>query len=120
MWKEVRKENGHKNYKARGEQCALSRISKWGYDRALAAVVYSTAQGYQGVFEERTHNRPDGPDNPTYSAQKLFEEIRTGKLKKLQGRPVHSRMQLGWSRKGLTNGQGQIIVSTEDIDRGLI
>ena len=43
-----------KPYKTeRGVKCQLTRISKWGSRRAVAAIEYSIAQEFQGVYEER-------------------------------------------------------------------
>jgi len=51
-WKAYRKERKEKPYTPRGETAQLSRIMAWGEDRAIAAILFSVAQGYQGIFEE--------------------------------------------------------------------
>ena len=42
-----------KSYKPQGQKAQLTRISKWGLQRAISAISYSMAQGYRGIFEDR-------------------------------------------------------------------
>ena len=36
----------------RSARMAVKRLTVWGVDRAVAAIEYSIAQGYQGIFED--------------------------------------------------------------------
>ena len=64
-WLEYKRQR-KESYKPLGEQRQLARIAKWGIVRATAAIEYSIAQNYQGLYEEshgrnqRTNTKGDG------------------------------------------------------------
>ena len=73
-WLAYRKERHLKPYAPRGEKAQLTRLESLGEHRATAAIRYSMAQNWQGIFEENTngkrHNtRPDNTErSPADSA----------------------------------------------------
>ena len=65
-WKSV-----HGNYKEVGERNALSRLAKWGEKRSIAAIEYSIAQDFKGIYEER-----DGSQRPATPNSQKYDETR--------------------------------------------
>ncbi|MFW6217428.1 MAG: hypothetical protein ACOC4K_00385 [Verrucomicrobiota bacterium] len=55
-WEAHRRETG-KKLTPRSARMAVKRMALWGPERAVAAIEYSIAQGYRGVFEEPGSNR---------------------------------------------------------------
>lgn len=53
-----------------GMKRLLGRLAKWGNERAVAALDYSMAQGWQGVFEEK------GADTAIQSLRRFVERGR--------------------------------------------
>lgn len=47
-----------KVYKKAGRTAQINRLSAMGAERATAAITYSIAQGYDGIFEERDNGKP--------------------------------------------------------------
>lgn len=48
-------------YKPRGQKSQLTRLSKWGAGRAVAAIEYSIAQGFKGIYEESGRSAANDP-----------------------------------------------------------
>lgn len=55
-WEGHRQESG-KKMTARSARMAVKRLSVWGVERAIAAIEYSIAQGYRGIFEDPSASR---------------------------------------------------------------
>jgi hypothetical protein len=72
---EYRKEKGRK-FKKLGVQKLISRLTKWGPERAAAAIEYSMANGWDGIFEDKENGKHPAP------AANLEDEL--ARLKKLR------------------------------------
>ena len=55
-WLCYRRQMRIKAYTPQGEKAQLGRLLEWGEARAVAAIRYSMAQGYQGIHEEERSN----------------------------------------------------------------
>lgn len=66
-WTEYRKERRLPAYKPMGLRMQMKRLVEMGQKRAIAAIEYSIAQNYQGIFEDRyaTTQRPTTANSRT-------------------------------------------------------
>ena len=70
-------ESSHGRYKAAGLRAQLHRLGAWGPDRAAAAIRYSLAQGFQGIYEDKGMNghQPGIPfESPAHAALRRLRE----------------------------------------------
>jgi hypothetical protein len=71
-WTDYRKEL-RKPYTPRGKQAALAKLSTMGEARAIAALHYSMAQGWQGIFEPSCTARAKAERNREAEKKELEE-----------------------------------------------
>jgi hypothetical protein len=58
LWEEWEAHRAAKRAKLTGQarNAALAKLSRWGPDRAIAALEHSLSQGWTGIFEESQKN----------------------------------------------------------------
>ena len=72
-WEQHRKELRVKKYTPTGQARQLKRLAGWGHDRAVAAIDYSMAQNYQGIFEQYQEKKRD-----LFDGLRIFAQGETG------------------------------------------
>lgn len=61
LWTSYKKEQFRFTYKPIALAALIRRMAKWGPERAAAAVEFSMAGGWEGLFEEKKSGRNKGP-----------------------------------------------------------
>jgi len=73
-WIEDRRERRLSRYTAKAQQLQFERLAEMGHDEALAAIKWSIAQGYKGIFQPSVQAAQAKPKPP--SAWELRERIK--------------------------------------------
>lgn len=101
-WLADRAERRLPRYTARAREKQLKRLAEMGEERAIAAIEWSIAQGYKGIFEppvvaEKQAGKSLGPTKPaqpsTWELQKKLELVE-GRMKELKGRSPGEHCEL--------------------------
>lgn len=71
-------ESSHGPYKPTGLRAQLHRLGAWGPDRAAAAIRYSLAQGFQGIYEDK-NGHPTPQDDDANVRQQIEQLARVSK-----------------------------------------
>jgi hypothetical protein len=99
-WLEYRKERKLPKYVPKGVQMQWKRLARWGPERAIAAIEYSIAQNYQGIFEEKQPTNGHATSaTPKLSAHNTLSLNRTAAA---SYRQIGEKLRLGV----VGNGQG--------------
>ena len=56
-WLEYKREIKKPYTSMRGVKSQITRISKWGLGRAVDAIIYSMAQNYDGIYEDKNSEK---------------------------------------------------------------
>lgn len=65
-----------KRFKPRGETAALTRLAGWGVERAMAAIRFSMANGWDGIFEEQVNGKQNQTTRDNWRDRKTAREFK--------------------------------------------